>query len=92
MHQSVVRLSAQKSKKHFSVMVSGRHVVVETDKHDRYGRVVGKVIVGGKDISLEQIKAGLAWHYKEYQNEQTASDRQLYSEAEDEARKAKRGL
>lgn len=73
-------------------MVSGRHVVVETDKHDRYGRVVGKVIVGGKDISLEQIKAGLAWHYKEYQNEQTASDRQLYSEAEDEARKAKRGL
>ena len=81
-----------KSKEHLSERVAGRFVVVETDKRDRYGRVIGKVLVGGKDVCLEQINAGLAWHYKQYQNEQTASDRQRYADAEKEARYAKRGL
>ena len=81
-----------KSKEHLSERVAGRFVVVKTDKRDRYGRVIGKVLVGGKDVCLEQINAGLAWHYKQYQNEQTASDRQWYAEAEKEARDAKRGL
>ena len=43
-------------------------------------------------MNLEQIKAGLAWHYKKYQKEQTETDRILYSEAENMAREAKRGL
>ena len=81
-----------KSKEHLSEWVAGRFVVVETDKRDRYGRVVGKVLVGGKDVCLAQVVAGFAWHYKKYQNEQTASDRQRYADAEQEARDAKRGL
>jgi len=59
-----------KSKDHLSERVAGRFVVVEYDKKDRYGRVIGKVLVGGEDVCLEQIIAGLAWHYKKYQNEQ----------------------
>lgn len=43
-------------------------------------------------MNLEQVKAGLAWHYKKYQNEQTPNDRELYSGAEIEAGEAKRGL
>ena len=81
-----------KSKEHLSEWVAGRFVVVKTDKRDRYGRVIGKVLMGGTDVCLEQIIAGFAWHYKKYQNEQTASDRQLYAHAEKEARGAKRGL
>ncbi len=81
-----------KAKQRLSEWVSGRFVVVETDRHHRSGRVVGKVLVGGKDICLEQIKAGLAWHFKQHQNEQTAADQQRYAEAENEARAAKRGL
>ena len=81
-----------KSKEHLSGLVAGRFVVVEYDKRDRYGRIVGKVLVGGEDACLEQISAGYAWHYKKYQNEQTETDRQLYSETEIEARKAKLGL
>lgn len=81
-----------KSKEHLSERVAGRFVVVEYEKKDRYGRVVGKVLVGNKDACLEQIRAGLAWHYKKCQKEQTESDRILYSEAENEARDAKRGL
>lgn len=34
----------------------------------------------------------MAWHYKKYQGEQSQSDRMKYSEAESEARNAKRGL
>ena len=34
----------------------------------------------------------MAWHYNKYQKEQSESDRLLYSDAEDEAREAKRGL
>jgi endonuclease YncB( thermonuclease family) len=81
-----------KSKERLSESVAGRFVVVEYDKKDRYGRIIGKVLIGGKDACLEQIRAGLAWHYKKYQKEQPESDRILYSEAENNAREAKRGL
>jgi len=49
-----------KSKEHLSEWVAGRFVIVETDKRDRYGRVVGKVLVGGKDVCLAQLIAGFA--------------------------------
>jgi endonuclease YncB( thermonuclease family) len=45
--------------------VAGEIVIVEYDKNDRYGRVLGKVLLDGDDMNLEQIRAGLAWHYKE---------------------------
>jgi len=41
-------------------------------------------------MNLEQIKAGFAWHYKKYRNEQAASDQQPNADAENEARDAKR--
>ncbi len=44
------------------------------------------------DTGLEQVKAGLAWHYKYYQREQSEEDRRLYSEAELEARVIQIGL
>jgi endonuclease YncB( thermonuclease family) len=55
-------------------------------------RVLGKVIVNGEDANLEQIEAGMAWHYKKYQGEQSPSDRIVYSDAEREARMRKIGL
>jgi len=81
-----------KSKEHLSDAVAGKFVVVEYEKRDRYERILGKVLLSGEDMNLEQIKAGLAWHYKKYQNEQTTADRVKYSDMEREARMAKRGL
>jgi len=83
--------SAQ-SKKSLSEMVFGKDVTVVYQKTDQYGRLVGKILLDGKDINLEQVKSGMAWHYKEYQREQTPEDRELYASAEEEARKAHRGL
>ena len=41
------------------------------------------------DVGLEQVYAGIAWHYK---NKQSELDRQLYSSAEGTARRKELGL
>jgi endonuclease YncB( thermonuclease family) len=74
------------SRKHLASLVAGKTVTVEWDKRDRYGRIVGKVLVGDVDVCLEQVRAGYAWHFKRYQHEQSPEDRQLYAQAEEKAR------
>lgn len=81
-----------KSKESLSALVFNKQVSVDFNKKDKYGRTVGKIIVNGVDANLEQIKAGLAWHYKKYQNEQSVDDRSIYAQAEEQARVEKRGL
>ena len=80
------------SKKNLSDLIFGKVVTVKYSKMDKYGRYVGNIFIDGKDVNLEQIKAGLAWHYKKYQDEQTAAARKSYSEAEIEAKAAKLGF
>ena len=81
-----------RSKQSLSDLVFDRQVQVEYNKKDRYGRTVGKIIVDGVDANLAQIKAGMAWHYKQYQREQSVEDRAAYAQAEQESRASKRGL
>ena len=59
----------KKSKTFLSDRVAGQRVSVTYEKKDRYGRIVGVVWLDDKDINLEVINAGLAWHYKQYQRE-----------------------
>src|SRR5256714_14811942 len=80
------------SKKSLSDMIFAKDVTVIYDKTDQYGRLVGKILLNGKDVNLEQVKGGMAWHYKEYEREQSPEDRELYARAEDDARSARRGL
>ena len=80
------------SKKTLSDMIFDKDVTVVYDKTDQYGRLVGKILLDGKDINLEQVKAGMAWHYKEYEREQSPEVRDLYALAEVEARRERRGL
>jgi len=81
-----------KSKERLADLVYDKQVTVEYSKKDRYGRTVGKITVNGIDANLEQVKAGMAWHYKKYEKEQSPEDRFAYSRVEDEAHSAKRGL
>jgi endonuclease YncB( thermonuclease family) len=80
------------AKRYLSDLVAGRVVEVEVGKTDRFGRRVGKVIAAGQDANLEMVKAGLAWHYKEYEREQSRVDRFAYAEAEGQARANRIGL
>ncbi|WP_345534710.1 thermonuclease family protein [Viridibacterium curvum] len=61
-------------------------------KRDRYGRSVCVVTVKGRDVGLEQIRRGMAWWYREYEHEQSASDRAEYERLENYARSSKLGL
>lgn len=95
-----------RSKQHLSYLVYDKTVDVEYKKYDRYGRIVGKVMVAPSgscldvqhdcpkalDAGLAQIVAGLAWHYKEYQRDQSPEDREKYAAAEAGARKKRQGL
>lgn len=81
-----------RSKSNLSNLVYGKTVIVEYSKKDRYGRTVGKILVNGVDVNLEQIKAGMGWHYKKYAKEQPMVDRETYSRAEEQARAGRQGL
>jgi endonuclease YncB( thermonuclease family) len=50
------------------------------------------VSVYGQDINLEQVRRGMAWHYKAYEREQAPVDRQAYAAAENAAKASRTGL
>lgn len=93
-----------RSKESLSRMVFGKDVNIDWDKRDRYGRIVGKVWTTPEstcrtaecpktlDANLAQLAIGMAWHYKQYEKEQSAEDRERYAFAEQEARARKAGL
>lgn len=80
------------SRQHLADQVAGRTVVIEWTKRDKYQRLVGKVLLNGRDINITQIEAGLAWHYKKYATEQSPEDRLRYARAEEKSRAARLGL
>jgi endonuclease YncB( thermonuclease family) len=91
----------QRSKEHLASLVAGKDVDADCGKTDRYGRQICKILVGSpgcadgkacQDANLEQLKAGMAWHYKQYAMEQSPADRAAYSAAEENAHAARMGL
>ncbi len=76
----------------FRDRVIQRRVKVLVQTRDRYGRLVGKVLLGGTDLNLELVKEGLAWHYIHYAKDQFPGDAEVYAQAERQARAAQRGL
>ena len=80
------------SKQSLADMVAGRVVTVGYNKRDRYGRVVGKVMLNAIDVNLEQVKRGLAWHYKKYEREQDVEERSIYAQEEYLAQRGILGL
>jgi endonuclease YncB( thermonuclease family) len=80
------------SQQNLSRLVLGKQVTIYWTKVDKYRRTVGTIMLDGQDMNIEQIKAGLAWHFKKYEDEQEAQDRRTYAAAEQQARAAKLGL
>lgn len=80
------------SKQHLSDLVFGQAVTVVGSKRDRYGRLVGTVIVGTTNANLEQLRAGFAWYYREYASDVAPENRPIYEAAEANARAGRVGL
>lgn len=74
------------SKKSLSNMVYKKEVTIEKVDTDKYGRIVGKVLLDGEDINLKQVQNGMAWVYKEYARDQS------YFDAETTAKNGRSGL
>ena len=67
-------------------MVRDRFVYAEVHNKDRYGRYVAKIMLDNTDVNAEMLRAGLAWHYKQYDNNYE------YAMLEQEAKENRRGL
>ncbi len=77
----------KRAKQLTSNLVFGKTVTVQVVDRDRYGRTVGVVLLpDGRSLNHELVRAGLAWMYRRYTNEQSLSD------LEEEAQAARRGL
>jgi endonuclease YncB( thermonuclease family) len=90
-----------RSKQHLMSLLQDKEVIVIWNKHDRYGRIIGKMLPAQcatnacpdtRDAGLAQVRAGLAWHSKQYQRDQEAGDRERYAVAEYAARLNHDGL
>ena len=67
--------------------ILGKDVTVMVAATDRYGRAVGKVMLGSRFINREMVAEGWAWYYQDY-----ASGEYDIAEAENKAKRERLGL
>jgi endonuclease YncB( thermonuclease family) len=76
------------ARKFTSDLAFQRDVTVQIRATDRYGRLVGDVLLpDGRSLNQELVKAGMAWWYRPY-----APNDPTLAQLDAEARTAKRGL
>jgi micrococcal nuclease len=56
----------QRAKQFTATLVFRKTVTVEVRDVDRYGRLVSRVLIAGRDVSLALVQAGFAWHFTQY--------------------------
>ena len=81
-----------KAKRHLASLIGGKRIQLESYKYDQYGRVVAKIMLLDQDINLSMVRAGLAWWYRRYADEQPLFDQYRYDAAETHARDRRVGL
>ncbi len=75
------------SKRFLTDLCAGKIVNIAIKEKDHYGRYVALTYLeDGRELSHEMVRAGLAWHYKQYDNRQSLANLEI------EARNEKRGL
>jgi endonuclease YncB( thermonuclease family) len=79
----------QKAKQFTSSLVYGKPVEIKAYDIDKYGRTVGVVLVNGRNVNEEVIRAGYAWQYRKYCQEAFCTG---WLALEESARNSKLGL
>ena len=80
------------STQHLAALAYGRRATVERCGHDRFGRMLARVVIEGKDVSQAQLDAGLAWHVPSFSRSALPRHAPGYGRAAGAARAAGRGL
>lgn len=83
---------ATEAREYLKAQILGKIVTIEGSIIDFHKREVVEVSVDGRDINLEMIQTGWAWHNRPFIKDQTTQQRQMFSKAEVAARTEKRGL
>lgn len=83
---------AKASKLYLRELTLNKSVLVKLGQGMSGNRLVGTVLSEGKDINLEMVKAGHAWHYKYFSKNQMPDDRKAYADAELNAKWVRAGL
>jgi len=73
-------------------LILNKNVVIEYSKVEASGEILGKVFLKGKDIGLEMIQTGFAWHDEEQKELLTTDDRDAYDSSAIAARRQLKGL
>lgn len=81
----------QESAKQLAALIQGMDVVVVIQKSDENDNYIAIVYLDGEDVSLVQLKKGMAWYYPKYDFGPDSSQNVL-EQAETTAREAKIGL
>lgn len=79
---ATLKFHSSKAKQFTSNLVFRKHVHILPKEKDRYGRLVARVRVDDTDVSLELVKAGLAWHYKKYSSDPALAGAEQQARAE----------
>jgi endonuclease YncB( thermonuclease family) len=77
---------ATRSRQQLAQLIFRQEVTLDVQVMDRYGRPVGRPMVGDVDVTVEMIRSGAAWVYRTY-----SDDDELY-ELERTAKAERRGL
>lgn len=73
-------------------LVQDKEVKLVITKLDRYDRSLAKLLLNGQDVNLMLVTNGMAWHYRQYEGDQSQEDRLSYARAEVGARRDNLGL
>jgi micrococcal nuclease len=77
----------KQAKNYLGELCENNEIRVEITDTDRYGRSIAKsYLPDGRELGHEMVKAGMAWHYKKYSNDE------VLAQLEHDAQKAGVGL
>ena len=82
----------ENARKSLSKLVLKKDVKVEVQTVYAKGMMIGTVYRDGRDVGLELLEKGMAWHFKRFAYQQPVAERKSYSDAQEYASNAGRGL
>lgn len=82
----------ERARTSLGALALNREIQADCRKRDRYGTPLCTVLVGGRDIGLEQVAAGMAWWDREQAATQPPQARSDYEGAEFWAKARRLGL
>ena len=77
---------SKRAKQALASKIFGKNVQIVVTGEDRYGRHIGRIYLGKRDINREMVREGHAWAYRKYVRDPA------FLEDEAAARRAGRGL